>query len=675
MAKKKSPKRFLTKKTPPKRLGKKHQDRSIPRIIVRWSVVAFIWGSLLILAITAWYGKDLPRIARNIDNTSKRVITILANDGQTKLGHFGDYHGESIRMEDLPDYVPNAFIAIEDRRFYTHMGIDPIGLVRAMLTNIKAGSIVQGGSTITQQLAKNLFLEPERTYRRKIQEALLALWIEMKYSKEEIISAYMNRVYFGSGTYGIDAAAQIYFNKHARNLGLREAALLAGLVQAPSRLSPSHNKEGAIERMKLVLNEMADSGFITHGMIAHIDDVKIVDGQPQGMVFREQFKAARHFTDWIRRQVETMTTDIHSDLIVTTTLDTDLQSNLSHIVTRILDREYPKNGNKKRPEAASVLLDNQGAIRAMIGGYDYNESQFNRATDALRQPGSSFKPFVYLAAIEQGWRPDSLISNEPITTGRYRPSNYDGSYSKEVTLSEALTYSYNVTSVRLLQETGVRHLIDLTRRLGINAPVDEELSVALGTTSMTLLELTGAYGTIARQGRLMTPYGITKITTQDGMTIYQHQSSPTPIVVSHHHTASLTRILEQVIDYGTGKRAQTGFPVAGKTGTTQDHRDALFIGFSSAYTLGVWMGRDDNTPLNRVFGGTIPAMIWQESMQTAHKNTATHPLIHDNFEEDSPASFKSFLRSLFSSGNKRDNEDHINNPRPSRPPQLRRFND
>lgn len=673
MAKKKPSAKKTTKRT-----TKKRQDESLFKALIRWGVVACIWGGLFVLAVVAWYGKDLPRIARNMDSTPKRVITVLARDGETKLAHYGDYRGDNVRMEDLPDYIPNAFIAIEDRRFYTHVGVDPIGLVRAMIINMKAGGIVQGGSTITQQLAKNLFFEAERTYKRKIQEALLALWIEMKYSKEEIISAYMNRVYFGSGAYGIDAAAQIYFNKNARDLGLREAALLAGLVQAPSRLSPSHNKSGAITRMKLVLNEMANAGFITHDMIANIDDVKIVDGQPQGMEFRDQVKNARYFTDWVRRQVETIAADVHSDLIVTTTLDADMQTGLSDVVTQVLDKEYPKGGDKPRPEAASVLLDSNGAIRAMVGGYDYNASQFNRATDAMRQPGSSFKPFVYLAAIEQGWRPEDTISNERITTGRYRPTNYDGIYSEQVTLSEALTFSYNVAAVRLLKEIGVPHLIDIARRLGIDAPVEEELSVALGTTSMSLLDLTGAYGTIAQQGRLMTPYSITKIATPEGVIIFQHHQTPAPTVVSSHHTAPLTYMLEQVVEYGTGTRAKTGFPVAGKTGTTQDYRDALFVGFSSEYTLGVWMGRDDNTSLGRVFGGTIPATIWQQSMRIAHKNTTARPLTYYNPDEDSGKSFKSFLNNLFSGGRRSENEGNTdmrrNNPRPYNN-QPRQFND
>lgn len=615
---------------------------------VRWGVVACIWGGLFILALVAWYGKDLNRIARSMNSNPKQVITVLARDGETQLAHYGNYRGDNVRIEDLPEHIPNAFIAIEDRRFYGHFGVDLIGVMRAMVANIKAGGIVQGGSTITQQLAKNLFFDPQRTLKRKIQEALLALWIEMKYSKEEILSAYLNRVYFGSGAYGIDAAAEIYFDKDAEDLGLKEAALLAGLVQAPSRLSPSHNKEDAIARMKVVLNEMLQAGFISPGMIADIDDVRIVDGKPQGMEFRDQLKSARYFTDWIKRQAETIAADVRANLIITTTLDAGLQDRVADIVTVTLDKNYPEGGDKERPEAAAVLLDRNGAIRAMVGGYDYEESQFNRATDAIRQPGSSFKPFVYLAAIEQGWRPNHLISNERITSGRYRPANYDGEYTMEATLDEALTHSYNVATVRLLQEIGVSHLSDLAARVGIDAVVKEELSTALGTTGMTLLDLTGAYGTLSQSGRLMRPFGITKITTEEGIIIYQHQPTPPPVVVSHRHVAPLTYMLQNVVEYGTGRRARTGFPVAGKTGTTQDYRDALFVGYSSEFTLGVWMGRDDNTSLGRVFGGTIPAEIWRQSMQAAHENVAARPLTPYDGTQDMQNPFKSFLNNLFS---------------------------
>lgn len=649
-------KKPTTKKKKTAKRGKKAQNNTVMHTIMRWGFVAAIWGALFVLAIVAWYGKDLARIAKSVGEDTNRVVRVYANDGKTLLATYGDLRGENVRIEDLPEHIPNAFIAVEDRRFYSHFGIDVIGLTRAMFANVKAGGIVQGGSTITQQLAKNLFFKPERTLKRKIQEALLAIWIEWKYSKEEILSAYLNHVYFGSGAYGIDAAAYTYFDKSARDLGLREAALLAGLVQAPSRLSPSHNKEGAIERMKVVLNDMVENGFITKDMMSDAATIKIVDGQAKGMDFKKNPKDARYFTDWIHRQARIVAADVAGDLRVVTTLSPALQSRIAAIVKETLDRNYPADGEKKRPEAAAVLLNENGAIRAMIGGYDYEDSQFNRAVDGQRQAGSSFKPFIYLAAIEQGWRPEDMISNQRITSGRYRPSNYDGKYSEKVTLTEALAFSYNVSAVHLLKAIGVRHVIDLADRLGIEAEVREELSTALGTVDISLLDLTSAYGTIGQDGRQMTPYGILKIETEDGRILYQYRSTDAPRVIAHKHADAVTYMMGEVVNIGTGTRANPGFPVAGKTGTTQDYRDALFIGFSSTYTMGVWMGHDDNSSMGRIFGGTIPADIWKQSMAYAHQNVAANPITaYDPSKENIN---RSFLTDLFSSNRGGNGNNH-----------------
>jgi penicillin-binding protein 1A len=641
-------KKSKTRKATPRK-KKKANKESLLRKLFKWAFVLGIWGGLVLLGIFAWYGKDLHRIAKSVEDSNKRVVKVFANDGSSLLATYGDLRGDNIRIEDLPEHIPNAFIAVEDRRFYSHFGIDLIGLTRAMIANVKAGGIVQGGSGITQQLAKNLFFKPERTLKRKIQEAMLALWIEWKYSKEEILSAYLNHVYFGSGAYGIDAAAYVYFDKSAKDLGLREAALLAGLVQAPSRLSPSHNKDGAIRRMRVVLNDMVETGFITKEMMADAAAIEVVDGKAKGMAFKEQTKDARYFTDWIYRQVRIIAADIKGDLNVTTTLTPRLQQNIAQIVKDTLDREYPEDGDKKRPEAAAVLLNENGAIRAMIGGYNYEISQFNRAVDGRRQAGSAFKPFVYLAAIEQGWRPNDMISNERITSGRYRPSNYDHKYSEQVTLSEALAMSYNVSAVHLIKEVGVRHVVDLADRLGIDAEVREELSTALGTVDLSLLDLTAAYGTIGQDGRQMTPYGILKIETESGDTVYEYAPSDAPRVIAHNHADALTYMMQDVVKYGTGTRANTGFPVAGKTGTTQDYRDALFVGFSSVYSLSVWMGHDDNSSMGRVFGGTIPAAIWRQSMVSAHQGVGAGPITSYDPKTDSGA--KSFLNDLFGGNN------------------------
>lgn len=644
----KTVKKTAPKATKHKKTTKKSKSgETLMHRLLRWGLVAAIWGGLFLIAVLAWYGKDLGRIAQGVNSDEQRIVRIYANDGKTELAAYGHLRGPNVRVEDLPQHIPNAFIAIEDRRFYQHFGIDLIGLARAMAINVRAGRIAQGGSTITQQLAKNLFFTPEKTLKRKIQEAMLAIWIETQYSKEEILSAYLNHVYFGSGAYGLDSAAKIYFNKAPQDLGLKEAALLAGLMQAPSRLSPSHNPKGAIERMKIVLQAMEDEGYATEEMIADANNIKIVDGKIEGMDFAAQEKSAHYFTDWIFRQVNIFASDVEGDLKVTTTLSAPLQDKIAEIVKTELDKSFPEGSDKKHPEVAAVLLNEYGAIRAMIGGYDYEQSQFNRATDGVRQAGSSFKPFVYLAAIEQGWRPDDMISNERITSGRYRPSNYNGQYSEEVTMREALANSYNVSAVYLIKETGVKHVIDLAQRVGIDAEVREELSTALGTVDISLLDLVGGYATIGQDGRLVTPYGIEKIETDKGETLYRYKQTAQPRVVSYKHIDALTSMMEDVVTEGTGKRAQTGFPVAGKTGTTQDYRDALFVGFSSVYTMGVWTGNDDNSSMGKgSYGGIIPATIWRDSMKEAHKNVPAAPVSYYDRETEDGA--KSFINDLFS---------------------------
>ena len=633
-------------KKPQARKGKESK-KTVIRTLMRWGFVAGIWGGIMLFMMLAWYGKDLGRIAQAVNSDQKRIVRIYASDGKTELAAYGHLRGPNVRIEDLPQHIPNAFIAIEDRRFYSHFGIDLIGLARAMFINVRAGGIVQGGSTITQQLSKNLFFNPERTLKRKVQEAMLALWIEYKYSKEEILSAYLNHVYFGSGAYGLDSAARIYFNSPPADIGIKEAALLAGLMQAPSRLSPSHNPQGAIKRMKIVLNAMVKEEYATQDMIDDANNITIVEGKIKGMTFADRKKDSHYFTDWIYRQANIFASDIDDDLRITTTLSPHLQKNVAKIVREELDRSYPEDGDKKRPEAAAVLLNENGAIRAMVGGYSYNESQFNRATDGARQAGSSFKPFVYLSAIEQGWRPEDMISNERITSGRYRPSNYDRFYSEKATLREALVNSYNVAAVNMIKETGVKHVVDLADRVGIDAEVREELSTALGTVDISLLDLVGGYATIGQKGRLVTPYGIKKIETKSGDVLYQYKPTSAPKVIASNHTDALTSMMQDVVEFGTAKRARTGFPVAGKTGTTQDYRDALFIGFSSTYTMGTWIGHDDNTSMGRgAYGGTTPASIFKRSMQTAHRGIPAKSIT--NYDPETSQEFKSLISNIFS---------------------------
>jgi penicillin-binding protein 1A len=477
---------------------------------------------------------------------------------------------------------------------------------------------------------------------------MLSIWIECKYSKEEILSAYLNHVYFGAGAYGLHSAANVYFDKAPANLGVKEAALLAGLVQAPSRLAPTHNPEGAIKRMKVVLKSMEDQGYASEGMIADARNIKIQDGKVQGMDFVSREKNPRYFSDWIVRQVNSQAGDISGNLKVITTLNPNLQNFVADTLQNELDSVSAGENTMRRPEGAAIILDNDGAIRALVGGYVYEISQFNRATDGMRQAGSSFKPFVYLAALEQGWKPNSLISNERFTRGTYRPGNYDGTYSENATLREALARSYNVSAVRLAQEIGVPHIIDVAKRVGIDANVREELSTALGTVDISLLDLTGGYATIGQKGRLVTPYGIQRIENEDGVIVFEHKQTSAPKVIATRHADALISMMQDVVDYGTAQRAKTGFPVAGKTGTTQDYRDALFLGFSSNYTMGVWIGYDDNTSMpSGTYGGGIPATIWRKSMQTAHANVPARAVSNyagSGFGDNT----ESFINRLFS---------------------------
>jgi penicillin-binding protein 1A len=387
-------------------------------------------------------------------------------------------------------------------------------------------------------------------------------------------------------------------------------------------------------------------------MIADARNIKIENGKIQGMDIVSRSKEAHYFTDWIFRQANIFANDIEGDLKVVTTLFPSLQKTVTAIAQQEIDRAYPQDSGNKAPQIAAVILNEDGAIRAMVGGYDYEKSQFNRVTDARRQAGSAFKPFVYLAAIEQGWRPDDMISNERITSGRYRPSNHDGFYSPEATLREALSNSYNVSSVYITKEVGIRHVVDVADRVGIDAEVREELSTALGTVDLSLLDLVGGYATIGQDGRLVTPYGIERIETKDGEVLYEYKRSTPSRVIAYNHADAITSMMQDVVEFGTGQRAQTGFPIAGKTGTTQDYRDALFVGFSSTYTMGVWIGHDDNTSMGRgSYGGVIPATVFKRSMQEAHRGVPARSISSYNAAE--AQQFRSFLNDIFSGRNPR----------------------
>lgn len=575
-----------------------------------WGHVALlgvIWGGIALFFVIAFYSYDLPDV-RSVEGPTRRIAVILkANDG-TVFARYGDYVGDTVQLKDLPTFVPQAVMAIEDRRFYDHPGVDIIGLARALVVNLSSGHVVQGGSTITQQLAKNLFLTPARTMRRKVQEMLMALWLERTYTKDQILAAYLNRVYMGAGTYGVDAAARTYFNKSARALSLGEAAMLAGLLKAPSKYSPSNDMDLATQRATVVLNEMAANDYITDEQKKQAitafqktaTDQKTVDG--------------RYAATWIANQAQELAGAMGQDLVVETTLDLRQQ----HIAEQDLEDLLDDNEEQaKVSQGAVVTLAPDGAVLAYVGGRDYEESEYDRVTQALRQPGSSFKPFVYLAAIREGLTPDTILEDAPIRIGSYAPENYEGSYRGDVSAREALARSLNTVAVRVLQLGGVSDTVKLAHALGISSRLDPNLSLALGTSEVSLMDLTTAYASIAAGGRAIAPYVIKTIKARDGKVIYRRPDVVPPQVVDPQVTATLVDMMQDVLRYGTGRAAMLDRPAAGKTGTTQDYRDAWFIGFTADHVTGVWLGNDDNSPMKKVTGGGLPAQLWHSMMMSA----------------------------------------------------------
>ncbi|PZO89090.1 MAG: penicillin-binding protein [Micavibrio aeruginosavorus] len=576
---------------------------------IKWAFVCALWGALLIGLTLAWFARELPDITEQMIFERRPTITIKANDG-TIIDRYGDIKGDTVSVKELPPHVPEAILAIEDRRFYYHFGIDPIGIARAFAVNIVKGTYAQGGSTITQQLAKNLFLSRDRTLKRKVQEAMLALWLETKLTKDEILSAYLNRVYLGAGAYGIDAASRVYFNKSAKELTIREAATLAGLLKAPSRYSPSSNPSLSAQRTRVVLAAMHDAGYLKDAEFKKLD--KLPPAPPRKPSSGDTI---RYFTDYVVSQIEGAIGIPEEDIIVETTLDKDIQARAESSITNAL-QTYGEQ--YKVTQGAAMIMALDGAVVAMVGGRDYDLSEYNRVTHALRSPGSSFKPIVYLAALEHGWNPNSTIMDSPITINGYTPKNYGGEYFGEVTLTEALTRSLNTVSVQLMQDVGASNVISLARRLGITAMLEPNLSLALGSNGVPMIEMTTAYATLGRGGVAVEPFAIINIKNAQGTTIYERPKDVTARqVIARGYVYQLTGMMQNVVQYGTGRAAQGPYTAAGKTGTSQESRDAWFIGFTNQYAGAVWVGNDDNSPMKRVTGGMIPASVWRDIMTTA----------------------------------------------------------
>ncbi len=605
----------------PRRTKRASKDVRRPRSErrpARRTKARFAWVASILVVLTLgigggwlWFSQDLPSLD-GLNTERRPAIRLLASDG-TLLETYGDVFGRKVHVRYLPKHVPQAVLAAEDRRFYSHFGVDAVGLVRAIVANIRAGHVVQGGSTITQQVAKNLFLTPERSMSRKIREAILALKLEARFSKDDILTVYMNRMYLGSGTWGIDAAAKRYFNKPAEALSVYEAAMIAGLLKAPSRYNPANSKDLAHARAVLVLNSMADVDFLTPAQAqdAAIKRTSAVRGKTR--------PAQRYFTDWIVERVRGYVGSGQGDLIVKTTLDPKLQR-MAEAKTEKIMAEAAERGVT---QVGLVLMTPEGAVRAMIGGKDYGDSKFNRATQALRQPGSSFKPFVYLAALEAGLSPNTTFTDAPLAIGRYTPKNYGGKYYGNVTLRTALAKSLNSVAVRVSEQVGRDKVIGAARRMGVTAHLTDTPSIALGASDVPLIEMTTAYAVLANKGTGVWSYGIEEIREKDGTAegriLYQRPNDDPGRVVQENDVNGMNAMLMSVVESGTGRRARIGRPAAGKTGTSQEFRDAWFVGYTPNLVAGVWMGNDDGEPMKKVTGGNLPAMLWGAVMKEAHK--------------------------------------------------------
>lgn len=541
------------------------------------------------------------------------LVRILARDGSL-LAERGAPQ-EFIPLDKMAKALPAAVVATEDRRFFDHYGVDPAGMLRAMFANLRAGRFAQGGSTLTQQLAKNLFLTQERTLSRKIAELGLALWLEVRLTKPEILELYLNQVYFGGGAYGVEAASQRYFDKSASQLTIPEAALIAGLLKAPSKYSPATNPGAARARARVVIKKMLEAGFISEAQETQaLAQMLVFDGQKIAKTAAD----AGYVVDYVLDQLPVTVGDNHADLVVETTVDKTLQRRAQEIVAQTLTQKGEAYGAS---QAALTVLDGSGGVRAMVGGKDYAESQFNRVIKGKRQPGSAFKPFIYLAALNKGMTPDTLIDDAPITIGGWSPKNDNGQYAGPIPIRRAIAQSINTVAVRLNQDIGRGTAIDLAERLGIKSELHDGPSLALGTSEVTLLEMAGAYAAFSNGGHVVAPHVISRILTSDGHVLFQYSPPDGDRTIAEAgRIGALNDILNAAVVYGTGRRAALpDRPAAGKTGTTQDFRDAWFMGYTAQFTAGVWVGNDSGKPMHRATGGSLPAEIWKQVMRVAHE--------------------------------------------------------
>ncbi|HWK41288.1 MAG TPA: PBP1A family penicillin-binding protein [Croceibacterium sp.] len=592
--------------------SKRAQPSQQPRWRV-WLRRFFVWGgaaaALLLLALgTAVFfaARSMPGYSSLMSSQVGQTIIVRARDGSEVVA-LGPSYGEWLYADEIPQVMKDAMVAVEDRRFYYHLGIDPLGLARAVYVSLRDGTSLRATSTISQQLARNVFLNSSRTYDRKLREAVLAMALEAKFSKEQILELYLNKVYFGGGAYGIDSASRRFFSHSARELSTAEAAIIAGLVKAPSRYSPTADVDAAVGRANVVLDLMRRYGALGADELAEVDvsavKLKAEEGQ----------NAFRYFTDYVLPQLDLLLPD-NSDLEpieVWTTIDPALQ----RAATEALRANVPRGA-----QGALVSLDRDGAILALVGGTDYVKSNYNRATDAVRQPGSAWKLFVYLAALESGYSPDDAVKDVPVTINGWSPRNSNGRFVGDIDVRTAFAYSINTVAAQLGNEVGFSTVAGMARRFGITTPISTNPSMVLGTNEVRVIDLTRAFGSISAGGQSIEPYGITRVETASGEVLYKHEQPRTYQLVPDYVAAGVTDLLQTAVNTGTGRAAQIGRPVAGKTGTTSSNKDGWFVGFSSGVTTGVWMGRDDAKAVSGLQGGTAPARAFSQYMRTAVRN-------------------------------------------------------
>ena len=570
--------------------------------------IAAVSIAVAVLTATAgilWFARDLPNPREIARVTRTPAISLLDSRGR-EFANFGGVVGDQVSVDQLPPWLIAAVIATEDRRFYRHFGIDLRGIFRAAFRNLREGGVREGGSTITQQLAKNLFLTHQRSYKRKIQEVLLALWLEQNLSKDEILTLYLNRVYFGAGAYGVDAAARRYFAKPATGVTLGEAAMLAGLLTAPSRYAPTVNPQGARARAGVVLSDMVEAGLLED------DQADAAKARTVSIATQPTRRRGRYFADWVRDQLpDYVGTSGNTDLVVGTTLDVDLQAAAESAISETM---AAAKRDLNAGQAALIAMTGNGAVRAMVGGADYRASSYNRAVTALRQPGSAFKLFVYLAALENGISPSSRVVDAPLEINGWKLRNYSGRFRGDMSLREAFATSVNTVAVWVSERLGRGRVIDTARRLGITSKMASHPSIALGAAEVTLIELTAAYAAVANGGFGVWPHAIVEVGGNGDHGLYRRQGTGPGRVLSATTSRQMTALLQAVVTSGTGRAAQMDGFAAGKTGTSQDYRDAWFVGFSGDLVVGVWVGNDNATPMRGVTGGTLPARIWRQFM-------------------------------------------------------------